>query len=296
MNSKLADGLLLLVAMIWGGGFPAVGLAIEDGMGPAQLTALRFVVAAIGMMIIFFKSLKLTKKEDVIGGCLAGCFLFIGFAFQTLGMQYTTASKNAFITSTYVLLVPLLGLLFFKRRLKGTQWAGILLMVIAISFLSLDKDLSINLGDALTLVCAIGFAGQIVITGLFSKRCNPYCFNTIQMSTVAILSLIWSMTSPWVEVSLSSGAAILYLGLLSTLAAFLIQSMVQRHTSEAKVGLILSSESLFGAILSVLILGDPVTMKLCIGGVLSVLAVMLIEFDESVFKRKDVILPEKKTS
>ncbi len=296
MNSKLADGLLLLVAMIWGGGFPAVGLAIEDGMGPAQLTALRFAVAAIGMMIIFFKSLKLTKKEDVIGGSLAGCFLFIGFAFQTIGMQYTTASKNAFITSTYVLLVPLLGLLFFKRRLKGMQWAGILLMVIGISFLSLDKDWSINLGDALTLVCAIGFAVQIVITGLFSKRCNPYCFNTIQMSTVATLSLIWSMTSPWVEVSLSSGAAVLYLGLLSTLFAFLIQSIAQRHTSEAKAGLILSSESLFGAVLSVLILGDSVTMKLCIGGVLSVLAVMMIEFDESVFKQKDVILQEKKTS
>ena len=191
MNSKIADGLLLVVAIIWGGGFPAVGLAIESGMGPAQLTALRFIVAAVGMVMIFFKVLKSIKKIDVIGGVLAGIFLFIGFSFQTIGMQYTTASKNAFITSTYVLLVPLLGIIFFKRRLTVTQWTGILLMVLGVSFLSLEKDFCMNIGDILTLICAIGFAVQIVITGLFSPRCNPYCFNTVQMATVAVLSFIY---------------------------------------------------------------------------------------------------------
>ena len=292
MNSKIADGLLLVVAIIWGGGFPAVGLAIESGMGPAQLTALRFIVAAVGMVMIFFKVLKSIKKIDVIGGVLAGIFLFIGFSFQTIGMQYTTASKNAFITSTYVLLVPLLGVIFFKRRLTVTQWTGILLMVLGVSFLSLEKDFSMNIGDILTLICAIGFAVQIVITGLFSPRCNPYCFNTIQMVTVAVLSFIWSLRMPWVEVSFRSGIAVLHLGLLSTLFAFLIQSIAQRHTSEAKVGLILSFESLFGAILSVLILGDPVTVKLCIGGIFSVLAVLMIEWDPGVLKRKEVIQQE----
>lgn len=212
MNSKIADGLLLVVAIIWGGGFPAVELAMESGMGAAQLTALRFVIAAVGMVIGFFKALKSIKKIDVMGGVLAGIFLFIGFSFQTIDMQYTTTSKNAFIMSTYILLVPLLGVIFFKRRLTVTQWTGILLMVLGISFLSLEKDFSMNLGDILTLICAVGFAVQIVITGLFSHRCNSYCLNTVQMMTVAVLSLIWSLKIPWVEVSFPSGVAVLYLG------------------------------------------------------------------------------------
>lgn len=280
MKSRTADLLLLLVAIIWGGGFPAVGLALQDGMGPSQLIAIRFIVAALGMIILFFRPLRQLKREELVGGVLAGSCLFIGFAFQTMGMQYTTASKNAFITSSYVLLVPLLGLVFLKKTINHSQWMGILLMVFGIGVLSLEKDFTLNLGDSLTLVCAIGFALQILVTGIYVPRCNAYCFNTIQMITVAFIAIIWSIcTEPWVSISVSGGLAILYLGGLSTLLAFLIQTVAQRHTSEAKVGLILSSESLFGAILSLLILYEPITMRLVVGGLISLLAILLIEFD-----------------
>lgn len=116
MKSRTADLLLLLVAIIWGGGFPAVGLALQDGMGPSQLIAIRFIVGALGMIILFFRPLRQLKREELVGGVLAESCLFIGFAFQTMGMQYTTASKNAFITSSYVLLVPLLGFVFLKKQ------------------------------------------------------------------------------------------------------------------------------------------------------------------------------------
>ena len=93
MNSKIADGLLLVVAIIWGGGFPAVGLAIESGMGPAQLTALRFIVAAVGMVMIFFKVLKSIKKIDVIGGVLAGIFYSLAFRFKQLACSIRRLQK-----------------------------------------------------------------------------------------------------------------------------------------------------------------------------------------------------------
>ena len=116
MNSKIADGLLLLVAIIWGGGFPAVGLAVQEGVGAGQLITLRFLIAGGVLAIVFRKQLLDLKRIDVVAGVLAGICLFIGFTFQTIGMQYTTASKNAFITSSYVLLVPLFGVLFFKTK------------------------------------------------------------------------------------------------------------------------------------------------------------------------------------
>lgn len=94
MNSKIADGLLLVVAIIWGGGFPAVGLAIESGMGPAQLTALRFIVAAVGMVMIFFKVLKSIKKIDVIGGVLAAeSFYSLAFRFKQLACSIRQLQK-----------------------------------------------------------------------------------------------------------------------------------------------------------------------------------------------------------
>ena len=278
VKSKTADLLLLGVAMIWGGGFPAVGVALQNGIGPSQLIAIRFIVAALGMIIIFFRSLRQLTRTELVGGMLAGGCLFIGFAFQTIGMQYTTASKNAFITSAYVLLVPLLGLVFLKKRMGWLQWIGIGLMIMGISILSLENDLTFNLGDSLTLVCAVGFALQILVTGLYAPYCNAYCFNTIQMVTVALISMIWSAwTEPWVSIDASSLIAILYLGGLSTLVAFLIQTVAQRYTSEAKVGLILSSESLFGAILSVLILHEPITIRLLIGGLVIFSAILMSE-------------------
>lgn len=289
MNSKIADGLLLLVAIIWGGGFPAVGLAVQDGMGAAQLITLRFIIAGLLMAIVFRKQWRYIKKIDLIAGGLAGICLFIGFAFQTLGIQYTTASKNAFITSSYVLLVPLIGLWWFKTKIKAMQWIGIGCMIFGISVLSLDRDFTINLGDFLTLICAIGFALQIIVTGIFIKRCNSYCFTTVQMLTVALISFGWSIFSePFTSFTLSSGLAIIYLGVFSTLMAYLIQTIAQRYTSEAKVGLILSTEALFGAILSVMILKEPITRQLLMGGFICLIAILMIEFDFSqlkIFKR-----------
>lgn len=280
VKSKTADWLLLCVAFVWGGGFPAVDLALQDGIGASQLITMRFSVAAIGMAFVFRKHLWKIKRIDVIAGAVAGVCLLIGFAFQTIGIQYTTVSKNAFITSSYVLLVPLISLIFLKKKIKWSQWGGIFLMIIGISVLSLEDNLTINLGDTLTLICAIGFSLQIIVTGVFIQRCNPYCFNTIQMVTVAIISFMWSIwTEPWQVVSLTGGLAVLYLGILSTLLAFLIQSVAQRYTSEAKVALILSTESLFGALLSVLILQEAVTSRLVIGGLIILFAILMIEFD-----------------
>ena len=280
MNSKIADGLLLLVAIIWGGGFPAVGLAVQEGVGAGQLITLRFLIAGGVLAIVFRKQLLDLKRIDVVAGVLAGICLFIGFTFQTIGMQYTTASKNAFITSSYVLLVPLFGVLFFKNKMKGSQWIGMLVMILGISILSLERDFSVSIGDLLTLICAIGFALQIIITGLYINRCNSYCFTIIQMVTVAMVSLIWSLISePWAALSFSSGLASMYLGIFSTLLAYLLQTIAQRYTSEAKAGLILSTEALFGAILSVMILHDPITNRLVFGGLICLIAILMIEFD-----------------
>ncbi|HAX72843.1 MAG TPA: EamA/RhaT family transporter, partial [Firmicutes bacterium] len=118
MKNKTADSLLLIVAIIWGGGFPAVDLALTGGMTPFYLIGMRFMIAFLIMGIVFFKQVKAMRKIEIIGGLVAGIFLFIGFTFQTVGMLYTTASKNAFITTTYVVFVPLMNYLIFKKKVN----------------------------------------------------------------------------------------------------------------------------------------------------------------------------------
>ncbi|MGL4374015.1 MAG: DMT family transporter, partial [Turicibacter sp.] len=162
--------------------------------------------------------------------------------------------------------------------IKGNQLIGIACMMIGISVLSLERDFSVNIGDVLTLIGAFGFGGQIIATGYFANKCNSYCFNTVQMGVAGLLGMMCAVSFESLPPFTPQGVlAVLYLGILSTLVAFLLQAIAQKYTSETKVGLILSTEAVFGAVLSVLILHDPVTWRLCLGGAIVFASIIIIE-------------------
>ena len=157
----LAGAGLILTTIIWGGAFVVMKNSV-DLIPPSYLLALRFSIAAICMLAVFWRQNKGMDKKDLQYGVILGLFLFLSYIFQTYGLKYTTASKNAFITTLYVIIVPFLHWGFNHQRPSGRNIGAAVLAVIGLALLSLEGDMGINLGDFLTLICGIFFAVHIV--------------------------------------------------------------------------------------------------------------------------------------
>ena len=169
MKKWLAIGGLILVTVIWGGGFVASDMALGS-MKPFQIMMVRFLLASVLMGMISMgqhkKEGKLEKRAGAIkAGILMGIALFAGFALQIIGLQYTTPSKNAFLTALNVVIVPFIAFIILKKKVGMKGIIGAIMSVIGVALLSLNGNLTLSLGDGLTLLCAVGFAFQIFFTG-----------------------------------------------------------------------------------------------------------------------------------
>lgn len=265
-KSLFADLSLLLVAIIWGSGFVATKNAL-DLMTPFYIMGFRFTIAAVALTIISFKRLKKATKLDVKAGIIVGFFMFLGFAFQTVGLKYTTAGIQAFITASNVVMVPFLYWMLSKKRPDNYEMFGAFLCFIGIGVLSLDNNLNIGLGEFLTFLCAIGYALQIVAVGHYANEVDPFVLSTVQLYFAAIVSFIIAFIfEPKLTVITNDMIfPIVYLGIFSSMIAFLIQNIAQRHTSSTHAAIILSMEAVFGSVFSILLLNDPVNIKFFIG-------------------------------
>lgn len=274
----LGDAILLSVALIWGMGFVAVKIGLNSGIEPFFLLFSRFTIAGVLILPFIAKKILHISKKTLLTGILLGIFLCAGFAFQTFGLQYTTTSKNAFLTGVNVIMVPFITYLFTRKRLSVSAVVAALLTLIGIGFLTLDDALTINLGDVLTLICAIMFAFHISITSIAAKNESAVVLVFLQMWTAAIISLILSLFlhEPW-SLEVNSAIAVVYLGAFSTLLAFLLQTIGQRFAHATKAAILLSLESLFGAVFAILIFGDALTIKTLIGAIIIFIGIYISE-------------------
>ncbi|MGL5312663.1 MAG: DMT family transporter, partial [Peptostreptococcaceae bacterium] len=192
---------------------------------------------------------------------------------------YTTPSKNAFITAINVVIVPFIGYLIYKRKLDGISIVSSIIAIVGIGILSLDANLSLNRGDFLTLICAVGFAMHIFFTGEFAKEHDPIVLTTVQLITAFILSavlLIFTRESD-IIISIKGMGAVSYLAVFSTTIAFLLQTICQRKTTQSETAIILSTEAIFGTILSAIILHEVITLKMIIGSSLIFFSIIMAE-------------------
>ncbi|HCM88473.1 MULTISPECIES: DMT family transporter [Vagococcus] len=281
MRRKIGKIGLVVVAIIWGTGFVATALAL-DNYTPYQILAIRFTVAFIILFLINLKKLNTLSKKTLFRGSLLGTVLFLAFAFQTVGLQYTTASKNAFLTAVNVVIVPFLSFLVLKKKLPIKNFIGSFITLIGIGLLSLTSSISgFNFGDILTLVCALFFALQIFVTDLFVAEEETWALMLLQMGAAALLS--------WVTLFITGESAIdyqpinllpvLYLGLASTLLAYFLQTVSQKYTTSSEAAIILSTEAFFGMLGSVLLLNEEISMNMLIGGVLIFIGILVVELD-----------------
>lgn len=287
MNKYYGTIILLVVAVIWGSGFVASALALNS-YSPFQILALRFTLAFLFLLASNFSRLsKLTWSKWRMGG-LIGLFLFLAFAFQTIGLQYTTASKNAFLTATNIVIIPFLTWYVLKRPLSWNAVIGASITLGGIGLLSLNGSLQgINLGDILTLICALFFALQIFYTEFYVKKLETWEIMLMQMGVAALLS--WLMVAVEgdlvLNMSVSALAPIIYLGLFSTLLAFGLQTYAQRFTTSNQASLILSTEAFFGMMASVIILNEALTANLLIGAVFIFVGILVVELNPFKFKQ-----------
>lgn len=283
----LADLALVIVAAVWGGGFVAVKDAL-DSASPYFIMTMRFTIATLLMGILFWKKVKKIDKATLKAGTIIGVILFAAFAFQTVGLQYTSASKQSFVTAVYVVFVPFLHWILTKNKPKKYNLIAAVICLGGIWFLTMSGGMKIaelNRGDTLTLVCAVLFAAHIVAVGFYADKFDPINLTIIQLGVSAVLSFVTMILLKQSPTSIGKDALIpiFYLGVLSTFVAFLIQNVAQKYTYSSHAAIIMCMEALFGTLLSVIILNETLTSKMILGCALIFGSILLSELGEKLF-------------
>lgn len=269
---------LIIVAIIWGSGFTFSAVAL-DFFSPFQILAIRFTLAFLLMCLFFFKQFKHINIQSIKKGIILGVFLYFAFMFQTIGLVYTTPSKNAFLTAFNVVLVPVITAIVYKKGLNRASIIGALLSIIGVAIMSLDNFTQINIGDLLTLICALFFALQIFYTNEFVQNENIFVLNTIQIGTAAVLGNIVALVrNDAIQPLTSRGVvSVIYLGAISTMLAFLLQTAAQRYTTGTETAIILSTEAVFGMVFSAILLKEVITGKMLLGSALILAGVLIVQ-------------------
>ena len=284
----LAGFGLLITAAAWGFGFVVVKNSL-DYIPPTYMLAFRFTIAAIGLLLVFCKRLKNITKDMMKHSALLGLLLFLAYLIQTIGCNYTTAGKNAFLTTVYVILVPFFHWLINKKRPDKYCIIAAFVALIGIGLLTLEGDLSVNIGDMLSLLCGVVYALHIIYIDRFTENEDPVLLAVLQICYAAVFSWI---TAPIFNGGFPAGAfnssviiGMLYLGLFSTMMAFLLQNVCQKYLRPATASLLMSTESVFGVVGSVLILGEVLDVKMAVGCILILGAIV---FNETKPGKKEV--------
>ncbi|MBN8200199.1 MULTISPECIES: DMT family transporter [Bacillaceae] len=253
-----ADVSLLLVAFVWGTTFVLVQNAIAF-LEPFSFNGVRFFIAAFllgGWLVIFEKEqLRKINKKLLISGVIMGLFLFIGYAFQTIGLLYTTSSKAGFITGLSVVMVPVFSFMLLKIKPGFNAIIGVSIATAGLYLLTMTDKVSLNIGDAYVLICAVGFALHIIFTGKYSSKYPALLLTVIQVGTVAILSGIFAFfTENWqqafetgVLLKTNVVTALIVTSLFATAIAFFAQTAFQKYTTPTRVALIFAMEPVFAA-------------------------------------------------
>lgn len=272
-----ADISLLLVALIWGGGFIAAKVALSS-ITPFYLLSFRFLCSGFILYVIFFKKMIRIDRQSFMAGIVLGSILYAGQTFQTIGLKYTTPGKQSFLTASYAAIVPFASWMVTKKKPHVCSVLAGFLTLIGIGFLSLQQNISISFGDSLTLLFTVVYSFQIVLIGVYAeKNINPIQLTTVQLLSAGVFTLISAFIfEPHIQAVNSKGIiGVLYLVILNTTIAFLVQNIAQKYTSDTHASIILSLESVFGCFLSILLMGEVFTKKMVIGCIIIFIAVIL---------------------
>ena len=293
MKKYTGEIALLFNTLIWGGTFALIKNAFND-ISPLLFLGLRFSIAALIFLPFVYASLKRTNRQTLIAGSILGFFYFTGFAAQSLGLNLTTATKSGFITGTFVVFIPILQLIIERRKPKWFNILSVFLGLMGLILLSrkgenafdfikqLGSDF--NLGDLLTLLCALLFAFQVVYVDVFTKKYDylPMVFVQLLITGVGgfILSFVFSISSlETVKFTFNATVvtAILYTAIFASIIATVIQLKFQKFVSPTKAGIIFSIEPIFAAVFAYFLLSEKISNFGLVGCVLIFIGLIVSE-------------------
>ena len=286
-HSTLGRLALLGTTIIWGSSFIILKNTLNS-LPTLWIPAFRFSGAALIMALAANKQLKTLDRRALKYGLAMGAALYCAYTLQTYGLLYTTPGKNAFLTATYCVIVPFLWWAFFKKRPDRYNVAAALVCIAGMALVSLEGDLSLGLGDALTMCCGLFYALHIIVSSRGLEKYAVLPLTTVQLATTAVLCWITApVASPFPQsVPASAWLSVAYLCVMCTGACYFLQALGQKYTSAQSASIILTLESVFGTLFSVAFYHELLTLKTVSGFVLIFAAVLISETKLSFLRRR----------
>lgn len=299
MNHKLQlrnSFLLLMTAAIWGVAFVAQSVGM-DYVGPFTFNMIRSVIGGIVLIPCIFlldkippkekkelsaKEQKKERKTLLTGGICCGILLAFATNFQQIGIQHTTVGRAGFITACYIIIVPLIGITFFKKKCRSTIWLAVILALVGLYLLCITEEFSIGYGDFLVLVCSFLFSLHILVIDHFSPMVDGVKMSCIQFFVCGIVSgipALFTETIVWTNV-LQAWMPVLYAGVMSCGVAYTLQIVGQKNMNPTVASLILSLESCIAVLAGWIILGESLTSREVKGCILMFAAIVLAQIPE----------------
>lgn len=288
-----ANLLFLVTAFIWGSAFVAQRMGNQH-VGPFTFNAARMLVAGCALFAIALL-LRNTRfgappadvppavsgRALLFGGLFCGLALFFASSFQQVGLMYTTAGKAGFITTLYIIFVPILGV-FLKKKIRGRIWLSVALSVAGLFLLSFFEDMRLNFGDFLMLFCALCYAAHILIIDHYANRVDSVRLSCIQFFVAAAFAfaVMFLFESPDIASVMSAWVPLLYVSVLSGAFGFTFQIIAQKDTDPAVAALLMSLEAVFAAVTGYFVLREILTPGELVGCLLMFCAIVLAQLPQ----------------
>lgn len=291
MDNKRNKGILgraalIVTTLIWGTSFVILKSTLND-ITPLWVLVFRFSGAAVLMLLLSLTKIKRLDFGYIKSGAAMGCFLAAAYTVQTYGLYYTTPGKNAFLTATYCILVPFLYWIFYGSKPDKYNISAALICFVGMGFVCVKKDLSVNIGDILTVCCGLFYGMHIIVTAKGVEGRDPLLLTMLQFFFAAVVCLILAIniepipesvpTKVWLDIA--------YLCVMCTGVCFLLQTVGQKYTPPSAAAVIMTLESVFGTALSIALGQEILTFGIVLGFCLIFTAIIISETKLEFLKR-----------
>lgn len=275
-----AEGWLVVCTLIWGGTFSFSKSAL-DSASPLLVVALRFALAASVLLIFGFREIRKIGSHAVRAGLILGALMFVGFATQTAGLKYTTASRSGFITQLLMIFTPLFQWWIEKKKPRLSNVAGAAVVIVGMYYLTSPEAGGFNQGDALTLICAVENGLYIVLIDVYAKRLPVLQIVFLQIVVAGILAGIGSIfESPYFTPTLPLLGFVLYLGIPASVGAVYLQNRFQKESTPVRASIIYSLEPVFAALFAMMFLGESLGGTGIFGAALILFGILVSELSD----------------
>lgn len=277
MHPLVASFALIFATALWGSSFAITQLVVTQ-MDLISGMFFRALIAVIILLILKPKCLSALSKPDLKNAVVIGLFLGCGYLLQSWGLQYTTATASGFIAGMFVVFTPLVAAVFFREKIPNITWIAILVALFGLGIMTL-RGVGFGFGESITLVTALMWSLQITFLSRWGKSNIAWAMTTIQMIVVAVMSLVLAFVLDTFEFpNQNLWDELIYLGAGAGALALLLQTWGQAHVSAVRAAIIFTLEPVWGAIFSVIIVSDVITLPIAIGGGLIILAMLVSEY------------------